>query len=175
MLIICRINSILITVVLAVLPLQLFAAESASDSESRLRVLEDREAIRALLVEYGRTLDARDFKGFSELFASGVGEWNGGMGVARGPESIRKLMEQTIGNNTSGTNSPNFHIFSNETINMNGDRATALSKWAFVVQGNDGRPQWVYLGHYDDIFLREEGRWKFLQRKVTSDIPGEKP
>jgi len=175
MLTICRINSILIIVILTASPLQLFAAGSTSDIESRLHALEDRESIRTLLVEYGRTLDARDFKGFSELFASGVGEWNGGMGVARGPEAIRKLMEQTIGSNASGTNSPNFHIFSNEIINVNGDRATALSKWVFVVQGNDSGPQWVYLGHYDDTFVREEGRWKFLQRKVTSDIPGEKP
>jgi len=175
MLTISRINSILVAVVLAVSPLQLFAAGSVSDIESRLRVLEDREAIRTLLVEYGRTLDARDFKGFSELFARGVGEWNGGMGVARGPEAIRKLMEHTIGNNTSGINSPNFHVFSNETINVNGDRATAVSKWAFVVQGNNNRPQWVYLGHYDDTLIREEGQWKYLQRKVTSDIPGEKP
>lgn len=175
MLIISRINSILIAVVLAVSPSQLLAEGSTSDIESRLRVLEDREAIRTLLFEYGRTLDARDFKGFSELFASGVGEWNGGMGVARGPEAIRKLMEQTIGKNTSGINSPNFHIFNNEMINVNGNRATAVSKWTFVIQGNDGRPQWVYLGHYDDTFIREEGRWKFLQRKVTSDIPGEKP
>ena len=175
MLITGRINGILITVVLAVSPLQLFATGNTNAIETRLRVLEDRESIRTLLVEYGRTLDARDFKGFSELFARGVGEWNGGMGVARGPEAIRKLMEQTIGNNTGTANSSNFHIFSNEMINVNGDRATALSKWAFVVQGNDGRPQWVYLGHYNDILIREDGRWKFLQRKVTSDIPGEKP
>lgn len=168
------IHTILIAIVLATFQLQSPAAEGANDIESRLQVLEDREAIRDLLLEYGRTLDARDFKGFSELFAREVGEWNGGMGDAKGPEAIRKLMEETIGNNTGGINSPNFHIFSNETIDVKGDRATAVSKWAFVVQGDDGRPQWVYLGHYNDTLIREDGRWKFLLRKVSSDIPGEK-
>lgn len=168
-----KISSLLIVVVLTAVPLPLFAVDGASDTEARLQVLEDREAIRELLIDYGRTLDARDFKGFSELFAREVGEWNGGMGVARGPQAIRKLMEETIGKNTGGINSPNFHIFSNVTINVNGDRATAVSQWTFVVQGKDRRPQWVYLGHYHDTLIREEGRWKFLQRKVTSAIPGE--
>ena len=165
-----RNNKILIFVFLAATSVNILAAGNTGDIELRLRVLEDKEAIRDLLLEYGRTLDTRDFKAFSELFARDVGEWNGGMGVARGPEAIHKLMEETI----RGEPGANFHIFSNETIKVDGDRATAVSKWAFVVQGGDGRPQWVYLGHYHDILIREEGSWKFLQRKVTSDIPGEK-
>lgn len=168
-----RISSLLLAVVLTAVPMQLPAADGAKNIESRLQVLEDREAIRVLLIEYGRTLDARDFKSFSELFAREAGEWNGGMGIARGPAAIRKLMEDTIGKNTGSTRPRNFHIFNNETIDVHGDRATALSKWTFVVQDNDGKPQWVYLGHYHDILIREAGRWKFLQRKVTSDIPGE--
>lgn len=169
-----KIKCILVAVVMTTIQLQISAAENADNIESRLQALEDREAIRELLIDYGRTLDARDFKSFSELFAREVGEWNGGMGIARGTEAIRKLMEETIGNNTGGINSPNFHIFSNETIDVKGDRATAISKWVFVVQGDDGRPQWVYLGHYNDTLIREDGRWKFLLRKVSSDIPGEK-
>jgi len=165
-----RFCNVLIIVTLALVSFNLPAAGNMSELESRLQILEDREAIRDLLLEYGRTLDSRDFKAFSELFARGVGEWNGGMGVARGPAAIRKLMEETI----KGEPGNNFHIFNNETIDVNGDRATALSKWTFVVKGEDGRPQWVYLGQYHDILIRENGRWKFLQRKVTGDIPGEK-
>jgi hypothetical protein len=56
---------------------------------------------------------------------------------------------------------------------VDGDRATAVSKWSFIVQGEDNRPQWVYLGHYHDTFIKENGRWKFLLRKVTGAIPGE--
>ena len=39
------------------------------DLAARVRALEDREAIRTLWAEYGRTLDARDFAAFSQLFA----------------------------------------------------------------------------------------------------------
>ena len=167
-------SGILIAVVLLSVHLQLLADESVNTIGYRLQTLEDREAIRNLLIEYGRTLDTRDFKAFSELFARKVGEWDGGMGIAKGPEAIRKLMEETIGKNTGGINTPNFHIFSNETIDVKGDSAKAVSKWAFVVQDKDGKPQWVYLGHYNDTLIREDGRWKFLLRRVTSDIPGEK-
>jgi hypothetical protein len=37
--------------------------------EARLQALEDKEAIRSLLIDYGRALDSRDFKAYGELFA----------------------------------------------------------------------------------------------------------
>ena len=170
-----RFKFLLIVLTVNLLPMNVFAVNSGAvrDMERRLQILEDKEAIRDLMMEYGKTLDARDFKSFSELFAEDGGEWNGGMGIAKGPAAIRKLMEETIGNNTGGVRSPNFHIFNNEIITVSGDRATAVSKWTFVNQGEDNRPQWVYLGHYHDTFIKENGRWKFLQRKVTGAIPGE--
>jgi len=165
----------LLFALLTVIPLAGIAAgaDPIRDMEHRLRQLEDKDAIRTLLIEYGRTLDARDFKSFSELFAKDDGVWDGGMGVAKGRAAIRKLMEDTIGKNTGAVKSPNFHLFDNEVITVDGDTATAFCKWSFVVQGEDRRPQWVYLGHYNDTFIREDGHWKFLLRKVTSAIPGE--
>jgi hypothetical protein len=29
----------------------------------------------------------------------------------------------------------------------------------------------VFLGHYDDRFIRENGAWKFLRREAPADIP----
>jgi hypothetical protein len=96
------------------------------------------------------------------------------MGSAKGPQAVRKLMEQTIGKDSGAATSPNFHIFTNQMINLDGDRATASTKWMFVVQGSDGRPQTVFLGHYDDSLVRENGRWKFQRRLVYGDIPPDK-
>jgi hypothetical protein len=48
----------------------------------RVRALEDREAIRALLVSYARTLDERDFAGFEQLWAKDA-EFLGGAGNRR--------------------------------------------------------------------------------------------
>lgn len=137
--------------------------------ESRVKKLEDREEIRQLLMDYGRFLDQRDFRAFSELFAKTDGEWIGGMGRAKGSKAIRELMESTIGKDTSLTQS--CHLFTNETIHVNGDQATAVTKWIFVVPGESNRPQLFFLGHYEDSMIREDGCWKFLRRVVRADIP----
>ena len=146
-------------------------AQKREALESRLQLLEDREEIRQLLKDYGRFLDSRDFGPFSQLFAEKDGEWVGGMGKAKGPQAIRKLMEDTIGKNTEKVSMPNFHLFTNESIRVNGNQADATTKWIFVVQGQNGQPQPLYLGHYEDSLVRENGRWKFLRRVVHADIP----
>jgi hypothetical protein len=144
--------------------------------EKRLQQLEDREEIRELLMDYGRFLDQRDFAAFSRLFAEKEGEWIGGMGSAGGQEAIRKLMEDTIGKSPGKLGESNLHLFTNETIHPEGDRATATTKWMFWVQNSSGQPQPFYLGHYEDTLIRENGRWKFLRRTVHSDIPaGDSP
>ena len=148
------------------------ACAGGESMEDRLRRLEDREEIRRLLVDYGRTLDQRDFKAFSELFAQD-GQYAGGAGmdVVRGPEAIAKSLEAVILQNPSGFRSPNFHLFSNEIIDIRGDEAVAVSKEMFVVPGADDRPDIVMLAAYNDILKRENGRWKFMKRTVRGDIP----
>jgi 3-phenylpropionate/cinnamic acid dioxygenase small subunit len=144
--------------------------------ENRLRQLEDREEIRRLLMDYGRYLDQRDFASFSALFAEKEGEWIGGMGKAKSSESIRKLMEDTIGSNKAGdVAGPNRHMFTNEVIDVNGNQAKAKTKWVFWIQNNSKQPQPFYLGHYDDTLIREKGHWKFLKRIVYGDIPVDDP
>ncbi len=140
--------------------------------ETRLRRLEDREEIRQLLIEYGRTLDRRDFAGFSNLFARDA-EYAGGGGTAviKGPEAIGKLLKEIFSKNPSGLNSPNFHLFANTTIQVQGDEATALSKGVFVVRGGDNLPETVMLATYHDLLIREDGAWKFKRRVVVGDIP----
>ena len=147
------------------------SAKKQDALETRLQRLEDREEIHQLLMDYGRFLDRRDFVAFSQLFAEKEGEWIGGLGQAKGAPAIRKLMEDTIGKDAKKQAPPNYHLFGNEIIRVDGDRATALTKWMFVVQGDSGRPQPFYLGHYEDSMVRENGQWKFLRRMVFGDIP----
>lgn len=144
--------------------------EERKTTEIRLQRLEDREEIRQLLMNYGRYLDQRDFAAFSKLFAEKDGEWIGGMGKAKGSHAIRKLMEESIGTNAALKNT-SFHLFTNEIISLAGDRATATTKWIFVVKGEANRPQPVFMGHYEDDLVREKGNWKFLRRAVYADIP----
>ena len=154
---------------------QQVSADTLDSMKSRLGCLEDREEIRRLLMNYGRFLDRRDFKSFSLLFAENDGEWIGGMGKAKGQQAIRLLMEETIGSNTREDAPGNFHLFMNDRIDLDGDSATASTKWVFVVQNAAGRPEPFYLGHYEDTLVRENGQWRFLRRVVYSDIPADNP
>jgi hypothetical protein len=153
-------------------PITLQAAEASL--EERLQVLEAKEAIRALLFNYGRHVDDRNWEAFADLFADDGGTWNGGMGIARGHDEIVQMMSSTIGNannvGASGDGLSNVHLLGNEIITVDGDTATSLSKWVFVMTAADNGPDVVFVGRYNDEFIRENGEWKFKLRTVTSDI-----
>jgi uncharacterized protein (TIGR02246 family) len=149
------------------------AARPAAPRQSvsmRLQRLEDAEQIRALLNEYGRLLDRRDFAGFAALFAAADGEWIGGFGRAQGPAAIRAMMEAYIGPRPADQPERRQHFFANQSVRVDGDSATATSSWAFVVAGQNGGPQLLYTGHYEDTLVREGGAWKFRQRHVFADF-----
>jgi hypothetical protein len=150
------------------------AANEAGDLAARVKRLEDVEQIGQLLREYGVRLDARDFRGYSELFAD-EGEWIGGFGRAQGPAAILALMEKNMPARPGERGLGGLHMFSNPRIDVNGDRATAVIKWAFIRPDKDNRPMLVYLGHYDDTLIRERGQWKFLRRVAAADIPYSDP
>ena len=141
------------------------------ESAARIQRIEDRAEIEQLLLNYGRHLDARDFKAYGELFARD-GVWEGGMGTVQGPTAIQAFMEKAIpGPNTAH----NFHLLSNFVIDVQGDTATAWSRWQFVAPGQDGRPVVAQAGRYDDTLVREDGRWKFKRRVAANDLPLPRP
>jgi uncharacterized protein (TIGR02246 family) len=147
-----------------------FAADDLASIAKRVQVLEDREAIRALILAYGQAHDHRDYRTFANLFASN-GEWVGGLGSAKGPQAIFELMDKTIGHKPLPNGSGTYHVMTNDQIKLDGDRAAATTKWIYITPGTDNAPKLVYLGHYDDQFVRENGEWKFLRREAPADIP----
>jgi uncharacterized protein (TIGR02246 family) len=135
----------------------------------RVQVLEDREEIRALILAYGQAHDHRDYRMYANLFAAD-GEWIGGLGSAKGPDAIFALMDKSIGHNPLPQGSGTFHVMSNEQVEIDGDRASSTTKWIYITAADDNSPKLTYLGHYDDEFVREHGRWRFLRRQSISDI-----
>ncbi len=149
----------------------LLAQPKAASLEDRVKRLEDMEEIRTVLVDYGRYLDARDFVSYSRLFAKD-GEWVGGFGTVKGPAAIQAFMEKNIpGPNTAH----NYHLLTNFEIDVQGDRATAWSRWSFVVPGPDQKPALAQGGRYEDILVREDGHWKFKRRVASNDLPASGP
>ncbi len=152
-----------------------FESTNQASIEFRLKRLEDKESIRHLLIDYGTFLDRRDFASFSRLFSEQNGEWIGGMGRAKGRRAIQNLMEEKIGSNPTGPNLSSHHLFQNEHIDIDGNRAVAETKWVFVIQNRDEQPELMYLGHYEDQLIRDVDGWKFLKRVVFTDIPKDNP
>ena len=133
---------------------------------------EDRAAIHRLLVDYGRTLDARDFDGFAALFArDGVYLAGGGGAPLSGPQA-GQAMRRTFAENALGFAEPNYHLFFNETVDFVGpDSATASSQSLYMVPGEDGAPRAAMMARYDDELVREDGHWKFARRVVHGQMP----
>ena len=134
---------------------------------------EDRAAIHDLLVDYGRTLDARDFEGFAALFARDGVYVAGGSGAAPLPGAqAGEAMRRIFAENALGFAEPNYHLFFNETVEFAGpDRATARSQSLYMVPGEDGAPRAAMMAQYEDELVREAGRWKFARRMVRGLMP----
>jgi 3-phenylpropionate/cinnamic acid dioxygenase small subunit len=148
------------------------ADDHAADKSLAARVqrLEDQEEIRMLLVDYGRSLDARDFVKYASLFAKD-GEWSGGFGTAKGPAAIKAMMDKEIGSTPAPRPNSTYHLLTNFAIDVHGDTGTVWSRWAFIVTTKQNTPSIMYGGHYDDIVVREDGHWKFKKRAASNDIP----
>ena len=144
--------------------------DELDELRARVRALEDREEIRNLLQEYRRTLDVRDLRAFSALFAA-QGTWTGRSGEATGPDGIHAMLTAVLPGNPPAPGPTLWHLITDPAIAVDGDRATASSLWMHVRRGEDARPLLPTLGGYDDELIREDGRWRFARRTVTPLIP----
>lgn len=146
------------------------ASETAFDRlAARLQVLEDKEAIWRLFMEYKRHLDARDFKAYASLFTDDA-VWVGNLGKAVGPGEIESLLVQTMEVYPSDLERT-YHLVMNPVVDVDGDTATALSNWGYVTRGEQDAPVLEMLGHYVDVIVRTPDGWKFQRREAYSDVP----
>ena len=134
-------------------------AESLSQLAARIQRLEDVEAIRNLFTEYGRLADAKDWVGYSELFAEG-GTFSSphSVGTVVGSREIRERLGSAYGVDPEDA----FHLFDNIEIEVDGDRATAKSMWTYLRPGQNGEPpELLMFGQYQDVLIRTDAGWKF--------------
>jgi uncharacterized protein (TIGR02246 family) len=136
--------------------------------EQRLRRLEDLEEIRSLLEEYARCLDAGDHAAYAELFTE-EGELHAQLGVAKGREAIRELLDARL-KGDGGPRRTAFHQIGNATIEVDGDRATSRVMWLYVTHDDADYPLTLQVGHYDDELVRDDGRWRFERRTIARDF-----
>src|SRR5690242_10432488 len=136
----------------------------------RLRRLEDAEQIRQLNLAYRRLLDARDLDGYGRLFADD-GEWLGGTGYGQGPAGITAMLTERLAGNPAPPGPTSWHLVTESGVDVRGDWATGTVTWALIQRGDGDQPVMRLLGHYDDVYVRERGRWRYRRRIAYTDIP----
>jgi hypothetical protein len=145
-------------------------ADGSPSIEARMQRLEDRDAIRDLLVTYGRLLDKKDLAGYSKLFAED-GVWEGGIGSATGPQGIYGMLEKVYRRVAPGRYGSDYHIMSDFIITLDGNSATSWSRWTWIVEGEEGKPVAQRSGHYEDDLVKEGNQWKFQHRLTVTELP----
>jgi uncharacterized protein (TIGR02246 family) len=147
--------------------------------QARVQETQDRQQIEQLFADYGATLDRHDWEAFGRLFTEDA-EFGGGAGEpARGRAAIQASLEKAITSNASRLPAPDFHVFFNPSIHVEGDRATAQSKGAYVIpdahatDGVPGAAHMVFFTVYDDVLVRRGGHWLFQRRTLHSTMPPE--
>src|SRR5690606_23380823 len=149
-------------------------ASSAAEGDQlaqRVQALEDEKAVREVLVQYGEYLDARAYASYAALFAQD-GVWSGGFGTFTGPAAIEKMLVENMGAQEPGfINKDSFHLNSTMVVNVDGDTATARSRYLFMTRSPEDRPVVALAGRYEDQLVRENGAWKIKARKSHGVIP----
>ena len=118
----------------------------------------DELGIRRTLAAYCQHLDDGDFGALAHQFtADGTIMFEDRNG-ATGRAEIEAWFAESYTPDRRGR-----HLTVNTIIDLEGDRATVRSDFAFLgFQDGDLRP--LFVGRYHDDFVRDEGRWLIRQR-----------
>lgn len=139
---------------------------------SELAVARAQNEIRGLMHAYGRLIDARDWEGFAGLWTDDAVYVGGARSETLiGGPAIAEFLRKILTANPSGVGEPNFHVFFNEEIRVEGDKAQATSMSTFVTPGPSGAPTMVILARYEDDYVRLGNEWKFKRRVVNGKLP----
>lgn len=129
--------------------------------------LEDKDSIREVLAKYCTYGDSGRAKELAALFTPD-GVWEGRLGRAEGRDAIEALMTRI--NPPPGPGRPvRCHIVTNSVVAIEGTSATVTSSFVMLREAESG-PQIGAVGHYDDLFVKDERSWLIKSRKVTPDI-----
>ena len=62
------------------------------------------------------------------------------------------------------------HQIINHVIDVDGDTANTTAYWFAMTNNNPhGEVRLLYMGHYKDILIREDGQWLFRERRVYNE------
>jgi 3-phenylpropionate/cinnamic acid dioxygenase small subunit len=134
---------------------------------------ESHHAITALMYRYVELIDAADFDGLAQLFASARLTNEGVEGAIEGGDAIAGLYRRLNRVHDDGTLRTR-HLTANVCVDIDDESGTATARSAFVVfQQTDALPlQPIVTGRYRDRFARDDV-WRFAERHIIVDHVGD--
>jgi 3-phenylpropionate/cinnamic acid dioxygenase small subunit len=129
-------------------------------------------AIENLIATYAELVDDGDFAGVGILLANAT--FTGGAGSMSGRDAIEKMLRDSLIVYDDGTPRTK-HVTTNVAIEVDEEASTAVSRSYFtVVQAlPDLALQPIVSGRYQDRFERRDGQWRFVERRVQTDLVGD--
>jgi uncharacterized protein (TIGR02246 family) len=152
------------------------AASGAEDAQSALQKLVDRAEIQELVARYVTALDTLDADAYEGVFTED-GEYDVTGNIYRGRAAIRKivtdLQASRARNDAAGTPSPRlYHVMSNSSIEiLDASNARHQSYAQTVRLADNGQFVAGFMGRYEDVLVKVDGRWLIKSRKLMSFIP----
>jgi 3-phenylpropionate/cinnamic acid dioxygenase small subunit len=129
-------------------------------------------AIEHLIATYAELVDDGDFAGVGILLADAT--FTGGAGSVSGRDAIEKMLKDSVIVYDDGTPRTK-HVTTNVAIELDEDTGTAVSRSYFTVMQAlpDLALQPIVSGRYQDRFERRDGQWRFVERRVRTDLVGD--
>jgi 3-phenylpropionate/cinnamic acid dioxygenase small subunit len=138
---------------------------SPADQESSYR------AIERLIATYAELVDDGDFAAVGRLLADAT--FTGAAGSVSGADAIEKMLRDNVIVYDDGTPRTK-HLTTNLAIEVDEQAGTAVSRAYFTaLQAAPGlalRP--IVSGRYHDRFEQTDGKWRFVERRVRTDLVG---
>jgi 3-phenylpropionate/cinnamic acid dioxygenase small subunit len=129
-------------------------------------------AIENLIATYAELVDDGDFAGVGILLADAT--FTGGAGSVSGGDAIEKMLRDNVITYEDGTPRTK-HVTTNVAIEVDEEAGTAVSRSYFTVLQAlpDLALQPIVSGRYHDGFARRDGQWRFVERRVQTDLLGD--
>ena len=129
-------------------------------------------AIENLIATYAELVDDGDFAGVGILLADAT--FTGSAGSVSGRDAIETMLRDTLIVYDDGTPRTK-HVTTNVAIEVDESAGTAVSRSYFTALQAlpDLTLQPIVSGRYHDRFERCEGRWRFVERHVRTDLLGD--
>jgi uncharacterized protein (TIGR02246 family) len=163
------------SILLAVWSIGFSAAPARAQAGAELRQLLDRAEIEELVVRYVTALDGLDAEAYANVFTEdAVYDVTGT--EYHGREAIRKivtdLQESRDRDRAEGRESAAlYHVMSNSSIELIDEDEARHTSYAQTVRAAAGGEFIVgFMGRYEDVIVKRDGRWQISSRKLISFV-----